>query len=454
MAKRSRRVDMLNGPFKTKILLVALPIMLSGFLQHFYSSADLIIVGNFAASGKLGQAGISSTNSIVWLMLNLFMGFSIGINVACARKLGANNAEGTQKVVHTAICLGLISGVVVAVFGVAFCNQILQLMNSPADVIDLSTLYLRIYFCGMPFNFVYEFASAILRAKGETKKPLYYLLIAGAINVLLNLVFVIVLKMDVAGVGVATIISQFISMALVLRCLAKSDDACKLCFKKLRLHKKECAEIMLIGFPAGIQGSMFSISNLIIQSSVNSFGEVFMAGNGNAASIESYLNVLVDSIVKSAISFIGQNYGAKRKDNIVQIIKDSLLFMTIFCLISSALVFIFRYQLLWLFNADQEVILAGLPRIYFNCVPYIIYGFMQLTVGFLRGLGKSVMPMIVSVCGICVFRVAWVFIMLPIYHTAECLFISYPVSWLITFVVQFICFLVIKNKIFTKMCKE
>lgn len=454
LVKEKKPMDMLSGPFKKKILLVALPLMLSGILQHLYSSADLIIAGQFSADGKLAQAAISSTNSLVWLMLNLFMGFAVGVNVACARRIGAKDSEGTQKVVHTAISIGAIFGIFVAIIGVCLCRTVLVWMDSPENVIGLSTLYLRIYFCGMPFNFVYEFAASLLRAKGETKKPLIYLLISGAINVVLNVIFVIVFKMSVAGVAIATIISQFISMVLVLRCLIKSNDDTKLYLNKLKIHVKEFKEILLIGLPAGIQGSMFSISNLIIQSSVNGFGDVFMAGNGNAASIESYLNVLVDSIVKASISFIGQNYGAKNKDNIYKIIKDALLFMTVFCLIASGIVYLFRYQLLSLFNREAEVILAGLPRIYFNCLPYVVYGYMQLTVGFMRGLGKSVLPMVVSICGICVFRVLWVLIILPIYHTANILFVSYPISWALTLAIQVICFTIIRKSVFEKMLRQ
>lgn len=452
--REKRKMDLINGPFKKKLLLIAIPLVLTGFLQLFYNSADLIIVGRFSSDGKLAQAAISSTNSIVWLMLNLFMGFSVGINVVCARKIGAKDDKGIQRVIHTAILLGLLSGVIVAIMGFSLSRTMLELMNSTESVIDLSTLYLKIYFIGMPFNFVYEFAASILRAKGETKKPLYFLLIAGAINVGLNLVFVLVFKMSVAGVAIATVISQFISMVLVLITLIKATDSTKLYFSKLRIHFTELKSIVLIGLPAGIQGSMFSISNVLIQSSVNSFGDVFMAGSGNAGSIEGYLNILVDSICKAVITFVGQNFGAKKKDNISKVMKDGFLFMTIVILVASSLVFLFRYPLLGLFNPSKDVIEAGMTRIIYNCLPYIVYGYMQLMVSLLRGLGKSILPMIISICGICVFRVVWILAILPFNHTPEMLFISYPLSWVLTLAMQCICYMIFRKKLYAPIMRN
>lgn len=449
--KQLQKHGMIEGPFKKKILLFALPIMLSGLLQLFYSSADLIIVGRLSSDYQRAQAAVSSTTSLIHLIINLVMGFSVGINVSCARRLGAKNDEGASRVVHTAVMLAIFSGVIVGVIGFSMSRVFLNLMKSPADVIDLSTTYLKIYFLGAPFLLVYEFCASVLRAKGETKKPLIYLLISGAINVVLNVIMVVVFKLSVAGVGIATIISEGISAFLVVRYLVKSDDACKLYLRKIKIHAREFWEIVKIGIPAGVQGSMFSISNVIIQSSINSFGSTFMAGSGNAASIEGYLNVVVNGVVNAAISFIGQNYGARKKENIEKVMRDCLLFMTIFCLSTSALVVLLRYQLLAFFNTDIAVIEAGIPRIFINCSFYILFGYMQLIVGFMRGLGKGVLPMIISVCGICVFRIIWVFTILQVYHTAVILFISYPISWLLTAVAQYVCFMIVKNKTYRVM---
>ncbi len=452
--KQRQKTAMTEGPFKKKILLFALPIMLSGFLQLFYSSADLIIVGRFSADYERAQAAVSSTTSLIHLILNLVMGFSVGINVSCARRLGAKNDEGVFKVVHTAVMLGLLSGILVGVVGFFMSGIFLQLMKSPTDVIDLSTTYLKIYFLGAPFILVYEFCASILRAKGETKKPLIYLLISGAINLGLNVIMVVVFKLSVVGVGVATVMSEAVSAFLVVRYLIKCDDACKLHLNKIKIHLKETFEIIKIGVPAGVQGSMFSISNIIIQSSINSFGSAVMAGSGNAASIEGYLNVVVNGVVNGAISFIGQNYGAKKKENIGKVMLDCFMFMTVFCLTSSWLVFLFRTQLLSLFNPKQEIIEAGLPRVIINASTYVLFGYMQLMVGFMRGLGKGVLPMIISICGICVFRVIWVFTILVKFNNIYCLFISYPVSWLLTSLAQGICFLIVKNKTYSKMLTE
>lgn len=452
--KQRQKTAMTEGPFKKKILLFALPIMLSGLLQLFYNSADLIIVGRLSADYEKAQAAVSSTSSLIHLIINLVMGFSVGINVSCARRLGAKNEEGVFKVVHTAVMLAIVSGVVVGVIGFFMSGIFLQLMKSPLDVIDLSTIYLKIYFIGTPFLLVYEFCASILRAKGETKKPLIYLAISGAINVVLNVIMVAGFKLSVKGVAIATVISEAISAFLVVRYLIKTNDACKLYLSKIKIHFREFFEIVKIGIPAGVQGSMFSISNVIIQSSINSFGSTVMAGNGNAASIESYLNVVVNGVVNGAISFIGQNYGAKKKENIEKIMGDCFMLMTVFCLSTSAVVVLLRNQLLAIFNTDINVIEAGVPRVLINCSCYILFGYMQLLVGFMRGLGKGVLPMIISICGICVFRILWVFFVLPYNKTIYFLFFSYPLSWLLTSVAQGICCLIVKKKTYKKMLEE
>lgn len=445
---------MTTAPFLKNIILFALPVMLSGLLQLFYNSADIIVVGRFAENGNQAQAAVNSTSSLVHLIINIFIGLGVGINVCCARRIGAQDSEGTFRVVHTTIALSLICGAFVAVFGFFASGVLLQLMNCPPDVIELSTLYLRIYFLGAPFLMLTEFCSSIMRAKGQTQKPLIYMAISGATNVVLNLILVVVFKMSVAGVGIATITSQAISAVLLLRDLIVTDDDCKLFVKKIKIYASELREIVLIGLPAGIQGSMFSISNVTIQSSINAFGSNVMAGNGNAQQIESYLNTICNSIVQASISFIGQNYGAKKRENIGRVMKNCLALMGVVVICSSTVAVLLRYQLLSIFNPSENVINAGIPRILVNCAFYFLFGYMQLVVGFLRGLGKGITPVIISLCGICLFRIIWVLTVLPFFYSTWTIYVSYPISWALTLIAQSVLLLTKKKRVYEKMSKS
>lgn len=445
---------MLNGPFFKKLMLFAVPVMLTGFLQLLYNSADLVVVGQFSEEGYSAQAAISSTTSLIHLIINVSMGLAVGINVAVAKSIGAKNEKSASEVVHTSVALALAVGLFVGAFGFLLSATFLKWMGSPDTVIDLSALYLKIYFLGTPLNLLYNFGAAILRAKGEAQKPLIYLFISGIINIILNLFFVIVLKMSVDGVAIATVVSQAVSAILVAADLMKTDGYCRLELKKIRIHKKSLLEIVKFGVPAGIQGSMFSVSNVIIQSTINGFGEVVMAANGNAASIESFLNVAVDSVYQAALSFIGQNYGANNKPNIEKIMRISFLLMTGFCFVISAATTLGRTFLLSIFNGDSEVIRQGELRIFTNCLTYILYGWMQLFVGFMRGLGHGVLPVFVSIIGICVFRIFWVYVIFPLEPTLLCVYLSYPISWILTASAHFICLLIVKKSSYNKMQKE
>ncbi len=452
--RKKRDIDLINGPFMKKLLIFALPVMASGILQLLYTTADLIIVGKLSIGGSHAQGAVSSTSSLIHLIINVFMGFSVGVNVSCARKLGAKDNEGVFKTVHTAILLSLFCGIFVSFVGFFFSRKFLELMSTPPEIIDLSTTYLKIYFLGTPFLLLYEFGAAILRAKGETKKPLLYLTIAGVTNVLLNIFLVTVFNLSVEGVAIATVVSEILSSFLVIRHLVKTDDACKLNLKKLKIYKKSLKEIVLVGLPAGVQGSMFSISNVIIQSSINGFGSTIVTANGNAANIESYLNAIVNSIVQASISFVGQNYGAKRKENIDKVVKDCCIIMFALCIFFGGLVVLLREPLLSIFNSDPEIIAAGVPRIFTNSTTYVLFAFMQLMVGFMRGLGEGLRPMIISILGVCGIRILWIFTIFVAYPNILTIYISYPVSWILTATAQTICFFFVRKRILKKIDAE
>ena len=452
--KEKNAVDMLNPPYLKKLLAFSLPLMASGVLQLLYNSADLIVVGHLSEIASRAQAAISSTASVVHLIVNVFMGFAVGINVAVANRLGARDDDGVSRAVHTAILLAVISGLIVGISGFIFSKPLLILMQSPEEVLPLSTLYLKIYFIGAPFNLLYNFGAAILRAKGETKMPLIFLAISGAVNVLLNLFFVTVFKMDVDGVAIATVVSQVLSATFVFIYLLREKSACRVEMKKLKISVDSLLEIIRIGLPAGVQASMFSISNVIIQSSINSFGETVMAGNGNASSIEGYINLSVEAVHQAAVAFIAQNYGAKRKKNIYRIMNETFFVMTAVSLIISFFVIVLRRPLLLIFSPDPDVAEAGELRMLINVVFYFAFGWMQLFVSYLRGTGKSLLPMIISVVGVCLFRVFWIFAVLPVFDDLVCLYLSYPVSWALTAAAQLVAFFITKKKTFEGFSPE
>lgn len=461
LKKQNYEVDMTSGNLFKKILLFCLPLTLTGILQLLYNAADLIIVSNFGDEpSALGAIG--STSSLISLTVNLFMGLSVGTNVLCARRFASKDEEGLSRAVHTSVIISIICGIFLGIIGFIFAKQFLALMNNP---IDLAVLYLKIYFCGMPFNLLYNFCASILRGVGDTKRPLYYLLIAGLINVLLNLFFVTVCKMDVDGVGLATVISQIISAILVINCLIKTKAPYRFSFKKMHIYKAELIEITKIGLPAGIQGSIFSISNVLIQSSVNAFGKTIINGNSAAQSIEGFVYTAMNSVYHAALTFTGQNLGAKKLDNIKKVRNLCLLIVSMFGIILGGGFYLFGEPLTKIYTKVPNEIKVSLLRLNFLCLPYFLCGIMDVMVGLLRGLGYSIAPMIVSIVGVCGFRVAWIYLVFRRitefinYRDLGYLYISYPISWIITFIVHFSCFQIIYHKMLRKqtneiLCKE
>lgn len=439
--------NMLTGPLFLNILLYTVPIILTSVLQLLFNAADLMVVGRFC--GSISVAAVGSTNSLTNLMVNFFIGLSVGAGVTIAHGLGGHKYEAVHKTVHTALPTALVCGGILTVIGVTFCKTFLRLMGTPEDVLPLSTVYMRIYFAGVTFTMIYNFCAAILRAAGDTKSPLIYLTFSGIINVLLNLVFVIVLHMNVAGVALATILSQGISAFLVLRTLMRRTDACHLDLKKMRFHKIPLMKMLRIGLPAGMQSSLFSISNVIIQSSVNSFGGILMSGNAAAYNIEGFVYAALNAFHQTAVNFIGQNAGAKQYKRVYKTLWLCLLSVTVFGLGLSYAGYYFGPQLLSLYIADSpEAISYGLMRLSIVCIPYFICGMMDVTTGALRGLGASLTPMLISVLGVCGIRIGWIYTVfqIPQYHTPESLYISYPISWAVTFLIQFIAFLIVYRK--------
>ena len=439
--------SMLQGPLLPNIISYTIPLMLTGFLQLLFNATDLVVVGQFRGSASL--AAVGATGSISNLVVNMFIGLAVGVSVAIAHGMGGHEDAQVHRTVHTAIPTALVSGVILAVIGVTMSEQFLIWMGTPEEILPLSSLYMRIYFCGMPFNMVYNFSASILRASGDTKSPLIYLTFAGVINVILNIVFVTVFHMNVEGVALATIIAQAISAFLVVRALMRKTDACKLDLRKIRFYKAEFLRILRLGLPAGIQGSLFSISNVLIQSSINSFGDVFMSGNAAASNIESFIYIAMNAFYQTCVNFIGQNVGARQYKRVMKIFGLCTACVAIVGLALSTLVYTFGPTLLKIYiNDSAEAIQYGMIRFAFVGMPYFICGLMEVSTGALRGMGASFMPMVISVLGICAFRVGWLatIFQVPEFHTQQCLLISYPISWVLTTAAQALCFLWVYQK--------
>lgn len=442
----NRTMDMTQGRLLTQVLVFALPIMLSGILQLLFNAADTIVVGRFAGNEAL--AAVGSVGSLNNMIISLFIGLSVGANVLVARYTGSRNDRAVSDTVHTSVLLSLVGGVLLMIIGVALARPLLELMGSPEDVIDLAVLYVRIIFLGMPVQMLYNFCAAILRAVGDTQRPLYYLTIAGVVNVLLNLVFVILFHLSVAGVALATIISQTISALLVTRALLNMEGPTRLFLNRLRIHPGKLREIIRIGLPAGIQSSVFSLSNVVIQSSVNSFGSVVIAGNAASSNVGNFVYQAMNTFQQAITCFAGQNIGARKPRRIVSAMKVCMFWAVSFGLVLGMLSCVFGTQLLSLFSADPAVIAAGMERQIIVCAPYFLCGMMDVMTGALRGIGYSLLPMIVSILGACAFRLFWVFTVFAAYPTLPCLMLSYPVSWLLTFSVLLVIFLVLWNRSF------
>lgn len=446
--KNKYEIDMCNGPLLGKILLFTIPLMLSGILQLLFNAADIVVVGRFAGNEAL--AAVGSTSALINLLVNVFMGLSVGANVLVARFYGAGQKKELSDMVHTAVLTALISGGILVVVGFFLSRPALLLMATPDDCIDQAVLYMQIYFAGMPVIMLYNFGSAILRAVGDTKRPLYYLSAAGVVNVLLNLLFVIVFSMGVAGVAIATVISQAISAALVIRCLMFADSDYRLELKKLKIVPDKLLKMIQIGLPAGLQGALFSISNVLIQSSVNSFGSVAMAGNTAGANIEGFVYIAMNSLHQTAISFAGQNFGARKYKRIGRTMLICQGIVITVGLVMGNIAYLFSGSLLQLYSSDAAVIQYGVLRMSIICTMYCFCGMMDVMVGVLRGMGYSVMPMLVSLTGACLFRVVWIYTIFRQFHTLQCLYWSYPISWVLTFLAHLLCFAVVYRKLLKK----
>ena len=437
-------IDMLNGPVLPRLLSFALPLMLSSMLQLTFNAADVIVVGRF--EGDAALAAVGAPGSLINLLVNLFLGLSVGANVVVAQCCGAGDYRQTGEAVHTAVALSLVGGVLVGVFGFLLAGPLLGLMGTPAEVLPLATSYMRIYFLGMPANMLYNFGAAILRAIGDTRRPLAYLTLAGVVNVVLNLLFVIAFHMGVSGVALATIISQLISATLVTLCLIRTDGAIHLDVRRIRLHPDKVWRIARVGLPAGLQGMVFSLSNVLIQSTVNSFGKSAVAGNTTASNLEGYIYVAMNSIHQGAITFTGQNVGARKYDRIPKVCAASLVAVTGIGLALGGFLMLAKGWLFRIYTNDDAVIAAAGLRSGIIAPTYFLCGMMEVMVGLLRGMGSSVTPMVVSILGACVLRIVWILTIYPLNPTLPTLYLSYPVSWFITFAAHTVCYVIIRNR--------
>jgi len=428
--RSSYEIDMCSGALIPKLCMFAIPLALSSILQLLFNAADIVVVGKFA--GPTALAAVGSTGSLINLIVNLFIGLSVGTNVLVARYYGSRQIKDLRETVHTSIAVSLVAGIILIFIGFFLARPILTLMGSPEDVIDQATLYVQIFFLGMPGNMLYNFGAAVLRSVGDTKRPMYFLLLVGIINVLLNLVFVIVFHLDVAGVAIATIISQYVSAALVFVCLLRSDGPYYVRLKELRITKDKLIGLAKIGLPAGMQGIIFSISNVLIQSSINSFGSLAMAGSTAAGNIEGFVYVAMNAFHQAALSFTGQNLGAKKYDRIGKVLWSCVLLVTCIGLILGVGAYLLGRPLLSIYSSDPAVIDFGIERLLCVCSIYFLCGIMDVFVGSLRGMGYSLAPMIVSIVGVCGIRIMWIYTIFEMNRSLFTLYLSYPISWTIT----------------------
>ena len=450
MAASIEQVNMTEGALLPKVLRFSLPLAATGVLQLLFNAADVIVVGKFA--GATALAAVGATTALINLLVNAFMGISVGVNILVARYLGCREDERVRACVHTAFALSLLLGLVVMAAGLTLSTPMLELMKTPKDVLPLSSLYLRIYFLGIPGTIMYNFGAALLRAFGDTKRPMLFLTISGIVNACLNLFFVIVCGMSVDGVATATVISQYISLFLVVRCLRRSEGLSHLELKSIRLNREESLRMIQIGLPAGLQSTLFSIANVLIQSSVNSFGASVVAANTAAASIEGFVYTAMNSVFHAAITFTSQNLGAGKIDRIKKVLTACLTTVLMIGLPLNLICYLFGPNLLSIYvsSADatyEHVIHYGVIRLHrIGCI-YFLCGIMDVMTGVLRGVGYSLLPMIVSLLGACAFRILWVMTVFAAAPSMTCLMLSYPVSWLLTFSVLVVIFLVLWRRL-------
>ena len=452
MKNNKYEIDMCNGSLMDKLISFAFPLMVSGILQLMFNALDLVVVGRF--SGSQALAAVGSTTALINVFINLFIGISLGANVMTARFYASGKDKEVSETVHTAVTFAVISGIVMIVVGGFLAKPALVLMDTPDDIIDLSALYMRIYFVGMPFFMLYNYGAAVLRAVGDTKRPLMFLIISGAINAGLNLFMVIVLDLSVAGVAIATVISQMVSCVLVLRCLYHTDSSYQFRFSRMQIKWCYLKQIFAVGVPAGIQSVVINFSNVLLQSSVNSFGSIAMAGYTAANNLLGFLYMAVNSITQACMSFTSQNYGVGKYKRMDKVLIDCGILSLIVSLVFGGGFYLFGSYILRIYTSDIEVIKCGLEILSITTVPYFLCGIMDLFPGSLRGMGYSAVPMVLSVIGTVGVRVFWIYAVFPLNRSLYVLFISYPASWGLTIVMQVICYIIVRKKVVNKLVSQ
>ena len=445
MKNNKYEIDMCNGTIMDKLISFALPLMISGMLQLMFNAVDIIVVGRFTGSQAL--AAVGSTTALICTFTNLFIGVSLGANVLAARFYASGKTKEMSETVHTAILLALISGIAMSVIGILCARESLVLIATPDDIIEQAALYLRIYFSGMLFFMLYNYGAAILRAVGDTKRPLMYLIAAGTANAVLDLILVIIFKMGVAGVAIGTITSQFISCVLVIRCLCKTDAIYKLYISKLRIKKYYLIQILKVGLPAGIQSTVINFSNVLLQSSVNSFGEIAMAGYTAANNILGFLYVSVNSVTQACMSFTSQNYGVRKFKRMDKVLANCAILSIIVSVVIGGGSYLLGHQILGIYTKQEDVIQCGMEILSISTIPYFLCGLMDMIPGSMRGVGYSAVPMILSIIGTVGTRLVWIYGVFPEHRSLYVLFMSYPVSWGLTIVMQAICLVFVRRKI-------
>lgn len=442
---KTKTVDMLSGSLMKNLIIFSLPLVLSGILQLLFNATDIIVIGKYA--GKESLAAVGSTGALINLLINVFIGVSIGASVVMGRFVGARDTINARDTLHTAMTIAVIGGIIMAFVGYILSPIFLEMMGTPEEVLPLASIYMRIYFLGMPAFMIYNFGASILRAIGDTKRPLYFLIVSGFVNLVLNLTLVIVFDMGVAGVAIGTVVSQIVSAGLILAGFLKTSGFLRLDLQKLRIDKNITKEILKIGLPAGFQGAVFSISNVLIQSSINSFGSVVMAGNTAAGNLEGFVYTGMNAVYQSCLSFTSQNLGAKQYKRIEKILLSSLALVVMVGLCLGVGIYILGHYVLGVYTSDPEVIMYGMERLQIIATLYFLCGIMDVFVGTLRGVGYSVTPMIVSLTGVCMFRVIWIYTIFRAYPTRLILYISYPISWVLTLSLHLITYLIIRKKV-------
>ena len=440
-----KSMDMANGPLLKNILIFSIPLIFSNILQMFFNSADTIIVGKFA--GDKALAAVGSTGSIVFLITSLFNGLATGTNVVVARYIGTGNKDKIKDSVHTSIALATAGGIVLTFIGLFFSKVFLRMMSTPEDFIDLSATYMRIYFMGVIFLLLYNFGSAILRSKGDTQRPLYFLLISGVLNIVLNFITVYFFHLSVIGAASATVASEALSAFLVLNVLFHEEDATRLDMKHLYFDKESILDIMRIGIPAGLSGAVFALSNVVIQSSINSFNSTdVVAGNAAGNNVENYVYIGYMAFTQATITFTSQCMGAGRLDRIKQITVTTMAMVVVGAIIMGTAVYLAGPFVLKFYTDKPEVVAVGMVRIRLVASLLVLNGILDVFVNSLRGMGVSTLPTILMVVGICGVRLLWIYTMFPIHHTLESIYLCFPISWAVTSIVEFILWIIVYRR--------